>query len=502
MPGILDYLGEALGGLGYALDTPGALMRGGIESLVRALSDEEPDWGHRGDWGLLGNLAADPLNFAGGLGLAKKALGISKVAKENTIARGLLKSGGMPEEIAGLTKLVDEAGQPQRLYHATGAPQFGPREFRVDPGTNNWLGKGSYFTTRGDEPLMNYWDTDKSKSLLPFNYKGPEQIVAQREAIALAKKFPEVAWKTPMLSKHAGQGNLNVVEGSLRKSLNTSEWDQIVSRSPAAMSAEARLAVAEKRVKQVFGHLSARERDLGFDSTRETIHALLSERPEQWGDLSPRLQDAIENLDRVRKELWAADKELTSLPFQTRLDDLTHSAREAVKEATPKPAPRTMMAYADARNPFRFGETAKFPDIEVLLAKLPEKVQIRVSKIFDKVPHLKPTNADLHALGKAYIGPDAMTDVLRSQGYDALSHAAGEQSIIHEFTPMEFKKHFGHKARTPNIDEHSEVVIFDPSRIYAPWIAPALQQNPRIAKLLAALLGYNTAKTALPSGEM
>jgi hypothetical protein len=103
----LSYATTALGTLGL----PGEYFRGGIESLGRVGknlftgSNDDPDWGHRADWGLVGNLIADPLNMLAGLPLAKAVLTAGKVAKANKASEALRAIGYMPEEVAGLTKI-------------------------------------------------------------------------------------------------------------------------------------------------------------------------------------------------------------------------------------------------------------------------------------------------------------------------------------------------------------------------------------------------------------
>lgn len=59
----MSVLGDLIGGVGYALDTPGALMRGALEGRP----------GERASWGWW-DLLADPVNLAGGMGLLSKLL--------------------------------------------------------------------------------------------------------------------------------------------------------------------------------------------------------------------------------------------------------------------------------------------------------------------------------------------------------------------------------------------------------------------------------------------
>ena len=98
------------------------------------------------------------------------------------------------------------------------------------------------------------------------------------------------------------------------------------------------------------------------------------------------------------------------------------------------------------------------------------------------------TKGEIWSLLNQTKNPDEITDILRASGYDAIQHEAGQtmklQDRMHEIG-----------RRPPDIDEHSELVVFDPSNIYEPFIAPALQARPEQLKriprsLKAAFAGY------------
>ena len=127
------------------------------------LVGENTDQGWVPDLGDIGGFAAeallDPTNLLGGAGLAKRLMGISKtkavnrgIEAANTLSREQRAMGFMPEEVAKLTKIVDETGQPKRMYHGT------PNGWEGNPDPTKWIedpahGKGHYTTdAKGDIP--------------------------------------------------------------------------------------------------------------------------------------------------------------------------------------------------------------------------------------------------------------------------------------------------------------------------------------------------------------
>lgn len=128
----MGVLQDIIGGVGYALDTPGAYTRGALAGkLGQRVSGRDmlQSWGAVGpdkqglDWGDAAGFGAemlfDPLNLVGG-GALKALTGANKgIRTSNTASRAMRAAGAMPEEIAGLTKIVDDAGLPKRMYHGT-----------------------------------------------------------------------------------------------------------------------------------------------------------------------------------------------------------------------------------------------------------------------------------------------------------------------------------------------------------------------------------------------
>lgn len=174
------------GGL-YVLDTPGALTRGAVANLADIVRGQDRFQGYRAtgremlesmgmernrpglDWGDVAGLGADfavdPLNLVGG-GALTKILKTRKAAKAtNALRAERLATGGMPEEVAKLTKAVDASGKPLRTYHGTAHAFDKYDKSHLDPYA--LYGKGIYTTAdpeiasdyvrhyRGDRDLTN-----------------------------------------------------------------------------------------------------------------------------------------------------------------------------------------------------------------------------------------------------------------------------------------------------------------------------------------------------------
>ena len=124
---------DVIGELAYILDTPGALMRGG---LAGRLGERASGRDMLEAWGVLGanqegldfgdvagfgaDLLADPLNLLGGLGMARKAMQVSKVKSANRASKAMRAMGAMPEEIAALTQTATSRGAPLAMHSNTG----------------------------------------------------------------------------------------------------------------------------------------------------------------------------------------------------------------------------------------------------------------------------------------------------------------------------------------------------------------------------------------------
>lgn len=196
---------EALEAIGTLLDTLGSVWRGvlagdpvrafgGIFDTDQRVSGQDmlSAWG----WddpgtaaGIGAELLLDPLNVLGGFAL-KGAMTGAKAAKANNLRRSeLLATGGMPEEIARLTKVVDEAGNPLAMYHGT--PQVGLSVKDLDPtfagrhtGNKGFIGKGVYFSE--DKPYANLYADNTGETLEAFIDSRNPYVTSQWQTAQLA----------------------------------------------------------------------------------------------------------------------------------------------------------------------------------------------------------------------------------------------------------------------------------------------------------------------------
>ena len=151
---------DALQFAGNVLDTPGSIARGllagdpsramhGILDPSQRVSGRDmlESWGalapnqeglDLGDaLGFGAEMLTDPLNWLGGVGALK--------ALRSPVRRTMSAPGVMADDIAKLTRVVDDAGDPLRVFHGTGR-DFGAFDMgKADPAA--LFGKGFYATT-------------------------------------------------------------------------------------------------------------------------------------------------------------------------------------------------------------------------------------------------------------------------------------------------------------------------------------------------------------------
>lgn len=103
------------------------------------------DWGDVAGFGA--DLVVDPLNLLGA-GMVKRGLGLADdVARSNKVREAMLAKGAMPEEVARLTKVVDDSGMPVRNFHGTPWSWDGRFDISKNAPSDGLLaGPGAYFT--------------------------------------------------------------------------------------------------------------------------------------------------------------------------------------------------------------------------------------------------------------------------------------------------------------------------------------------------------------------
>jgi hypothetical protein len=439
------YVMDLLSGLGYALDTPGALTRGLLtgrpgerasgEDLLRALGIEDAGW--------LANtateMAVDPMNLIGGLGVAKKLLGASKVRTANKASEALRASGAMPEEIARLTQLreqprinfkyntsdiesiVDQG--PKRVAHGTSAQGFGPREFLPDPGSNNWMGKGTYFTDPNVPQLGGYSKATGKTATIQSRQHRRASAIPNAAAAIVDDEFKLVA---------QGEKSIESAADRIRQILGSADIE------PTADLRKSLIKVASGEWDADTGRMAIMRHSTPPPEPRIMEAYIDTRKPFRFGDPADR---------SVLQKILGAPPQVPPVPD-------TSTAINDMLQALGKP-------------PVRMKES---------LENIPEYVRAKGG--LDKW-----SQGDVWQLARRRgFTPDELTDVLRAQGYDSLVHGA--------HTPR-------WKGYT-KIDSHPEYVAFDPSQIYGPSIAPALRKPPNANPLIAALLGYNVANQSLP----
>ena len=160
-----------LGGLGTVVDTPWAMGRAALagKNPLPGVFDPEQRtsgrdmleaWGavspneeglDAGDVAGFGVEMLDPISWAAGLWISKalKTMKAAKIANAESMA--LRASGAMPEEIAKLTKVVDESGKPLKVFHGT-PKAFDKFDVNAIKDPDQLLyGKGIYTT---DNPII------------------------------------------------------------------------------------------------------------------------------------------------------------------------------------------------------------------------------------------------------------------------------------------------------------------------------------------------------------
>lgn len=199
---LLDLLSTA----GTVLDTPSSVVRGllagdpgrafgGVFDPERRVSGAEllgndPNASLFSGQGLANmgtEMALDPLNALGGLGLLK-TLRSAKAIKANNA----LLPGGMPADIAKLTKVVDESGNPLKTYHGTHAVYDHP-DPKLGYVKDQDYGPGFYAATSGEDAsdfLLKKKGANVRQQYLDI--RSPfyaDQALKPDEADALLKRF-------------------------------------------------------------------------------------------------------------------------------------------------------------------------------------------------------------------------------------------------------------------------------------------------------------------------
>lgn len=534
---------DILSGIGTVLDTPRAMawqipvwmagkgtdpltaafdpaQRTSGEDLLNALGMGEGLGRTAGGMGL--EMLLDPMNILPGYALLKRLGKISDTKAFNQTALKLLESGGMPEELARSTKLsaprfvpaeetinrlvkhaqtgsdvpawikqqpptdlrekvvhdllmihddrmnglmqnewIRGAGlpnealtageyvsEPMRLLHGTGAPPF--EKFVTDPGTGNWQGAGTYFTTSPE--AADLYTVDKSGV-----FDRSRSSTRARELAGVVRDYFRENY--PALE---AAGDARSLESIALSRGPRYEY-------PSQLATDLQRYLGAKR-EHLLRTRQGRYEDL-LANVRRNGHG---------GDGVPSLN--VPTLSEARAaELLQINESGGRLYKSPKFQDAVHAATTR---------PRYEMRYGYSAKPFVY-ESAAEPELlnslrSILNNKLPqaEHIQTPVVSIMDALESGKITNIQARQIAESLgISSDQFTDILRSHGYDSLSHGRMADSGFNKNLP-----YF-------SLDEHPETVIFDPQNIYNPWIAPTPRDVPSL--LDPALLGSVVAQGAL-----
>lgn len=346
----------------------------------RGVVDENVDQGWVPDIGDLAGFAADvvldPTNLVGG-GLLARLLGKASSAKKantaieaaNALSREQRAMGAMPEEIAKLTKIVDETGQPKRMLHGTphaweGRPD--PSKFDKDA-----LYGSGYYTTDSPEVAGGVVVGGNPDSMRP----GGRVPVLLNSGYATGRAFkPE--FTIPL--------------------------------------AEAKAKIAER--------LMALERPdihFGYDAIQKGFFTTPVNNAKRLG-----IRDPANNLD-------IGLQRIIENPLAVSPEDWKNTAGVNIDDLITSPAPNVKMHFIDSRNPFDSNRHYPVMDLDDKAPGtiLDRYAKGRLEQIADAIDEGDDAfaNSLLSVKGSELL--NALTNhsapALKTAGYDAIRHTGG-----------------------------------------------------------------------------
>lgn len=488
----MGMLMDLLSGVGNVLDTPGRFTRTAMVGRNPFSSVFDPSQGASGRdvlehygmagpnqegldagdvGGFLAEMILDPTNLIGS-GLLAKLPGKASRAKAanrgieaaNQLSLKQRLQGFMPEEVAKLTKIVDETGKPKVMYHGTPHVFDRPDSSKWDK--NALYGPGHYTTDSG---VVAGGDTGyaskKSAIYEPARLKFPPSEVRSDLKSVYATTPDEFLENAAAL----GDGTLKTADETRRYLI-----DSLEKMPDSALPLES-------------GVISA----IGLD-------------PEQW--ISPARY--LERQPNVRMQFIDArnplDIDASSRVTPQLANLLRRDARDQVRAAIQdaRENQRLMNFYGNATPAelavkSRVDSYGVFPgahggvgvpdwarDVTPRELRIAEKTRLRR---YNEAAHLSEEAMDAvrgmfanrNNVPEKMLGQD-IYDLLKNEpqgvragGYDAITHIGGRRS---------------------GGPSHNVAIALYPSQIYLPYIAKELQQLQRVPSArptLAALLGQN-----------
>lgn len=453
----MSALLDALGYLGQTLDKPGASVRGLLAGRPGQLANLVPfsdtfgltDPSQRTSgrdlleaYGAVGQnqegldlgdvagfgaeLATDPLNWLGAAGLARTGMAAKSAKANNVLRDALLAKGAMPEEIAGLTKVVDEAGNPIRTYHGTGRVFDAYNIDKMDPGS--LYGPGIYTTVNPE--VASEYAVNKAGPIDYFVTPGREQ-----DALAFIKQDPVVyaGWAKGLTDQQA----LERAAAAYGEKLYSGEADSL----PEVARELFGFAPTKPNVRMQYMDV---RNPFDIDAAHE-VAAL----PPPLNKKGFNAREAL--LASKDANYMALNDQLAS--HQANVGDLWDSIRDAQARGYSEQAQRLQVKALQAE--------IRRKEIEATLRRMEEEAA--------PPPGWTQTGDQIFQTLAGSGDKAAAFNKIKEAGYDALTHVGGN--------------------RTGTVPHHVWIAT-DPSQIYAPFLAPAQKDVPRMSPLLAALGGY------------
>ncbi len=395
---------DILGGVGDVLDTPGRFTRTALAGRNPFATVFDPSKGVSGrdllqQYGMVGEnqdgldggdiggflaeMALDPTNLIGGgmlarvMGKASKAKAANKgIEAANALSLKQRLQGFMPEEVAKLTKIVDETGRPKRMLHGT---------------AHNY-----------DKPDPSKWDSDALYGPGHYTTDAPEvaSSYTKKEATGRYPTMDEIRdhFKPGSIVPSYGGGRdqvLELIEGGpagWSVKVQAVDGSGIPLREPPRIHATAPKVVAPEHVRLQF--IDARN-PLNIDEPVTTISAPLEKRLIQRNrnDIRAAIADAKQSRNKVEWLKTAPDEDVGYSSFGQSIRD-----PESVKRI------RENLAQLAAAN--------KENAVNRLRNQLPFRHKATLSAGM--------TGEDVYDL----LGYDGV----REAGYDAINHIGGRKT--------------------------------------------------------------------------
>jgi len=549
---------DILEGVGYALDTPGAYTRGALAGRPGERvsgSDLLSTYGWENDtsrWDAhdfaapLAEMLLDPLNLigAGAIGKTAKAAGLAN--KANAASDAMRAAGAMPEEIAGLTKLTDSAGDPMRLFHGTGNPDITLRDLSPDfagAATDDGLyGRGTYMTPeprlaseyvqgRSGQVMRGFGDSRK-----PFEFTFGSSDMTPLSGVEFAEQVGKLVDPSEITEPELYKTLLKYVPEKTQDQIEKWQIPDSLIRQVEEMSAKVPYSdyTTDKVFRRVgkYADLSPSEVKKIEDewaSIAGEMGAFAQTTTGPVGSKRELIEDAIYKLSDAADAARRGGEGATEFPYWGKsgayraksADDATRILKDhgydSVKmsrmhsfDVVPESVPASEVDSAIVDSIRLTPQNADYR-LPASLRTAPRQIKKRVKSdttLADAARNAPvgggdPLQAALASVSAAQRGvtKEAVADAIRK----ARASGASNQEVVDLAETMLHSRamvgthpaaQFAKELQLPTVRTPrpilEEVALFDPqSQLYSPYIAPAYQDVPSNTLPLLAMLGYN-----------